>query len=149
MTTAIMCWNRIPGRGTVSNALPQAGSNPEECRLARAVAPNQGHALAGTDGKLGALEQRRAAEGEVNIAELEKGRGGGHGRSIAPAKGHVCRQGLRDAIAQNGGRDRDRTCDPSRVKGVRYRCATRPTACFLGTRGLIVKCCGSLPKTCR
>jgi hypothetical protein len=25
-----------------------------------------------------------------------------------------------------GGRDRDRTCDPSRVKGVRYRCATRP-----------------------
>ena len=28
--------------------------------------------------------------------------------------------------AKNGGRDRDRTCDPSRVKGVRYRCATRP-----------------------
>ena len=30
------------------------------------------------------------------------------------------------AEAENGGRDRDRTCDPSRVKGVRYRCATRP-----------------------
>ena len=27
---------------------------------------------------------------------------------------------------KDGGRDRDRTCDPSRVKGVRYRCATRP-----------------------
>ncbi len=98
MTTAIMCWNRIPGRGTVSNALPQAGSNPEECRLARAVAPNQGHALAGTDGKLGALEQRRATEGEVNVAELEEGRGGGHGwRCISSARRGVCRfdRGLR------------------------------------------------------
>src|SRR5262245_59750933 len=36
--------------------------------------------------------------------------------------------GCSDLPAKGGGRDRDRTCDPSRVKGVRYRCATRPWA---------------------
>ena len=50
------------------------------------------------------------------------GRGGGEARA-GPGR----RQAAWSEVERNGGRDRDRTCDPSRVKGVRYRCATRPT----------------------
>ena len=52
----------------------------EQGRLARAVAPDQAHALALADRELGAFEQRRAAEGEVDVLQREQGRG--HARRL-------------------------------------------------------------------
>src|SRR6185503_18317257 len=49
--------------------LHQPGGDLEQCRLARAVAPHQTHALALSDRKLRALEQRRAAEGEADVLQ--------------------------------------------------------------------------------
>ena len=45
--------------------LDQPGGDLEERRLARAVAPDQAQALARADRQLGAVEQRRAAEGQA------------------------------------------------------------------------------------
>ena len=55
--------------------LDQAGGDLQQRRLARAVAADEAHALARRDRQLDAVEQRRAAEGERDIAELDEGRG--------------------------------------------------------------------------
>ncbi len=54
--------------------LDQAGGDLEQGRLARAVAADQAHALAGRDRQLDAVEQRRAAERERDILELNERR---------------------------------------------------------------------------
>ena len=50
---------------------------------------------------------------------------------------------------KNGGRDRDRTCDPSRVKGVRYRCATRPEGGLMRAGGRPCQGCATLQRHAR
>ena len=55
--------------------LDQSGRDLEQRRLAGAVAADQRDAIAGQHLKRGAVEQRRAAEGEANIVELEQRRG--------------------------------------------------------------------------
>ena len=55
--------------------LDGSGRDLQQRRLARAVAADQADALALADGKLGALEQRRAAKGEVDVLQGEEGRG--------------------------------------------------------------------------
>ena len=52
--------------------LDQAGGDPEQGRLAGAVAADQRDAVAGQHRKRGAVEQRRAAEGQADVVELEK-----------------------------------------------------------------------------
>ena len=54
------------------SAFHRAGGDLQQCRFARAVAADQADALAFADGKLGAFEQRRAAEGEVDVLQGEK-----------------------------------------------------------------------------
>ena len=58
----------------VAKLLQQARGNPEQCRLARAIAADQADPFAGRDGEPGAFQQRRAAETERNVAKLEKWR---------------------------------------------------------------------------
>ena len=71
--------------------LDQARGDPEQRRLARAVAPDQAHPLPRRHSELRPLQQRRAAKGELDVAELEKGRGGCHcRRCIAPSRRDVC-----------------------------------------------------------
>ena len=55
--------------------LDQPGGDLEQGRLARAVAADQADALAGRDRQLDAGEQRRAAEGQRDVLELDEGRG--------------------------------------------------------------------------
>ena len=45
-----------------------AGGDSQQRRFAGAVAPDQRDALAGRDGDLGAFQQRRHAEGEMDVA---------------------------------------------------------------------------------
>ena len=52
--------------------LDQACRNSQQRRLAGAVAADQRQPLAGADGKLRARQQRRAAEGQVNVLEKEE-----------------------------------------------------------------------------
>src|SRR5262249_16302863 len=54
--------------------LDEARGDAKQARFAGTVAADQAHALAGGDRKLRTLQQRRAAESERNIAELQKGR---------------------------------------------------------------------------
>ena len=54
--------------------LDQPGGDLQQRRLARAVAADEAHALARRHRQLDAVEQRRAAEGERDVAELEEGR---------------------------------------------------------------------------
>ena len=54
--------------------LDQAGGDPQQGRLAGAVSPDQRDAVAGQYRQRRAVEQRRAAEGQVNVVELEKRR---------------------------------------------------------------------------
>ena len=54
--------------------LDQPGCNFQQRRLARAVASDQRHAFAGGHRQLRAGEQRRAAEGQGNVFELEERR---------------------------------------------------------------------------
>ena len=54
--------------------LDQPGRDLEQGRFARAVAADQRHALAGRDRQLRAGQQRRAAEGERDVFELQKRR---------------------------------------------------------------------------
>ena len=56
--------------------LDHARDHLQQRGLARAVAPDQAHPLALGQSELGAGEQRRAAEGQRNVAKLEEGRGG-------------------------------------------------------------------------
>jgi len=62
----------LPGVG-----LDEAGGDLEQRRLARPVAPDHAQPLALRDGKLGPLQQRRAAKGQVDVAQHEDGRGHG------------------------------------------------------------------------
>ena len=55
--------------------LDKSGSDFQQRRFARAVAPDQADALAFADGNLRALEQRRAAEREMDILQGKEGRG--------------------------------------------------------------------------
>ena len=58
--------------------LGETGGDLEQRRLARAVPPDQAQPLAGRDRQLGAVEQRRAAEREMDVLEQEERRC--HGR---------------------------------------------------------------------
>ena len=58
--------------------LHQAGGDLQQRRLAGAVAADQAHPLPRRHGQLRPLQQRRAAEGEMDVAELDEGRCGGH-----------------------------------------------------------------------
>ena len=52
--------------------LDQPGRDLQQRRFARAVAADQGHALAGRDRQLRARQQRRAAEGQRDVFELKE-----------------------------------------------------------------------------
>src|SRR3546814_11076873 len=54
-----------------------AGGDLQQGRLARAVAADQAEPVAGIDRQLGAVEQRGAAEGQLDIAQDQER--GGHG----------------------------------------------------------------------
>jgi hypothetical protein len=56
--------------------LDQSGRDPQQRRLARAVAADKAHALARRHHQIDACKQRRTAEGQRNAGELEEG--GGH-----------------------------------------------------------------------
>ena len=55
--------------------LDQTGGDLEKRRFARAVAADEADPLTRRDGQLDAVEQRRAAEGQGDISELNEGRG--------------------------------------------------------------------------
>ena len=63
--------------------LDQAGRDPQQRRLARAVAADQRDAVAGQHRQRCAVEQRRAAESEADAVELEER--WGHGQKSDPA----------------------------------------------------------------
>ena len=67
------------GRGMAEDLavlrLDQAGGDLQQRRLAGAVAADQRDAVAGRDRKFGAVEQRRAAEGQHDAVERQKRRG--------------------------------------------------------------------------
>ena len=69
-----------------------ARRNAQQSRFARAVAPDQRHALAKTDGKVRIRNQRFAAKGEGDVLKQEK-RGSSHRRYVgycaAQRKGRV------------------------------------------------------------
>ena len=74
------CAKRVPRSASTSS-----GGDLEQGRLARAVAADQAHALALADRQLGAFEQRRAAEGEVDVLQGEQRRG--HARRLRRRRG--------------------------------------------------------------
>jgi hypothetical protein len=53
--------------------LDESGRDLQERRLAGAVAADQRQAVAARHGELRAFEQRRAAEGQVNVTQAEDG----------------------------------------------------------------------------
>ena len=53
--------------------LDEAGGDLHQRRLARAIAADKAQAVARLDVEVRALEERRAAERQVNVAEGEKG----------------------------------------------------------------------------
>ncbi len=55
--------------------LDLACGNPQQCRLAGAVAADKADALTGRDGEVHALEQGGAAKGQGNVAQLNEGWG--------------------------------------------------------------------------
>ena len=59
--------------------LDHAGGDLEERRLARAVAPDERHALALGDGEFGIFENGPAAEGEADATEMKKNPAHGSG----------------------------------------------------------------------
>src|SRR5262249_3133458 len=54
--------------------LDEPGGNLQEGRLSRSVTPDEAHPLAGRYHQFGAFEQRRPAEGERDIPELQQRR---------------------------------------------------------------------------
>lgn len=66
--------------------LDQPGGDLEQGRLARAVAADEAGAVAGSQREVGAIEQRRAAEGERDALEGEERRSG-HGRGYGSRTG--------------------------------------------------------------
>ncbi len=60
-----------------------AGRDAQQGRLARAVAPDQAQPLAGRHPEAGAVQQRRAAEGQPYVLEQKQGRR--HGAVLADA----------------------------------------------------------------
>ncbi len=77
--------------------LDQPGGNPQQSRFAGAVAADQRHALAGRDRQFGPGEQRRAAEGQRDVFELQK-------RRSHVALSLSCRRALTGATRQNNTR---------------------------------------------
>ncbi len=66
--------------------IDQAGGDLEQRRLAGAVAADKADAVARRDGQLRAIKQRRSAEGQSDVFELDEGRG--HSEVIfSPAPG--------------------------------------------------------------
>jgi hypothetical protein len=67
----------------------QSRENLQQCRLARAVAPHQGDALAGADLPVDAGEQGRLAQGQMDLVQLQQqGRGSvGWQRGSSMARG--------------------------------------------------------------
>ena len=63
------CMKTVPAIG-----LDQPGRDLEQRRFARAVAPDQRHALARRNRKFRTGEKRRTAEGKRNVLELKKRR---------------------------------------------------------------------------
>src|SRR5581483_8579967 len=97
---------------TASSA-PSSSGVPPKVRWMSAVWRRGGVAA-----MAGALYRRRGVESAASTAHC----GGG---PVLRRPGR-CRGRGAPLPERDGGRDRDRTCDPSRVKGVRYRCATSP-----------------------
>jgi len=65
--------------------LDQSGGDLEERRFAGSVAADKTHTLPGRDRELDAIEKRRAAEVERNLAELDEGRGHWQGKRLCRA----------------------------------------------------------------
>ena len=66
--------------------LDQTGRDLEQSRFARAIASDQRHALAGRDRQLRPGQQRRAAEGECDVFELQERWGHGAPKSVIPGR---------------------------------------------------------------
>ena len=65
----------------------QSARDLQQGRFSRPVAPDQAQAVAAHDGKLSPLQQGCAAEGQVDVAKVEDGRGQGRGNLVCGQDG--------------------------------------------------------------
>ena len=78
--------------------LDETGGDPQQCRLAGAVAPDEAYPVAGGDGQLRARQERHRPECQARVPQQEQRRGHGFTASARPSGGGEPRTKAENAV---------------------------------------------------